>query len=370
MLSQDKQGARYLLQQLREASIEACTRYGIPAGPGFKIKKWRHGRPRGVILHYTAGVDGLGSARWLNGMSNTKSSCHFVVMDRKMAGVDDIYSKYDLLDTLPVTILMLGGLDSATWHAGWVNDLCVGIENRNAGNLKCISDKWCWWPNNWTKEFPSKDLGKTPVEIDGKWWEPYTAGQVEANIILGRNLLTMYDGQLDRRWFLPHSAVKKTKSDTGRAFPFQGVREAVFDCENEYWETDWFKALGKDPSYMGDYDEEVDYTFLRQLGTRQGVRDDVWTFGEEQVCEGPPAPDLEALTDEGRWRDELDSVRRALNLLGYVVGGRGPQLDVDTALSVYQFQKSVGLRTDKIPGQKTQVALAERLVDFGLRIGK
>jgi N-acetyl-anhydromuramyl-L-alanine amidase AmpD len=370
MLSQDKKGAEALFAALRDASIETLTRYNIPASPGFKTKKWRHGRPRGVILHYTAGVSGIGSARWLNNMSNTRSSCHFLVLDRKLVDVDDIYSKYADLDALPVTVLMLGGLDRATWHAGWVNDICVGIENRNAGTLKCIDETFCWWPNNWTKTFPGEELGKVPVEIDGGWWEPYTAGQVEANIILGRNLLTMYDGQLDRRWFLPHSAVKASKWDTGRAFPFHGVRNAVFDCDFEYWEEDWFKALGEDPSYMGDYDEEVDYEFLRQIGDRQGYRDEIWTFGDEEVCYGPPAPDLEALIDEGRWRDELDSVRRALNLLEYVVNGQGPELDADTAMAVYQFQRAVGLHADKIPGVKTQAALWERLRLFGLEKGK
>ena len=90
------------------------------------------------------------------------------------------------------------------------------------------------------------------------------------------------------------------------------------------------------------------------------------------MLEQPPDTELQLLVQDGNWRDELPAIRRALHLLGYHVPASDvPDLDKDTALAVWMFQKSWnGLTVDKIPGGKTQAALYERLKHFRLHVGR
>jgi hypothetical protein len=352
---------------LRKASVEIMDYYGLPTNPGVKRKTWKHGRPIGVTEHFTAGVTWKGAIRWLNGQDNMKSSCCAMILDRRIGEVDSITSKYPILDVLPVTVIMMADLAQGTWNCGWGNAYNWGIENRNAGPLRGQQGAWTWWPNNYQKSFPHEKLGKTPVNVDGRWWEPYTYGQVVANILVCQYLHCLYqeDGGLNPSWFLPHSALSSRKWDTGRAYPLQGVRDAVFD-QTEIENLIWLHDFKNDPVYMDDYEEEWDHDFLVQLAQRQQDRYDE-EVGEEQitVLEMPDA-DLEDLIEDGHWRTELNAVRRGLTKLGYYVGSEGPDLDETTALAVWQFQKSMKLTVDKIPGNKTQTAMYKRLKDFQL----
>lgn len=367
MYRHTKQQAAEFFSALRQASKEVLDYYSLPLDPGNKTRPWKHGRPIGVTEHFTAGVTWKGAISWLSGAQNQSSSCHMMILDRKIGEVDSILSKYPILDQLPVLVLLLADLDAGTWNCGWGNSFNFGIENRNAGPLRGTQEAWTWWPNKYTKPFPHEKLGKMPVNLDGKWWEPYTYGQIAANIIVCQQLHCLYqdDGGLNPSWFLPHSALSKRKWDTGRAFPFHSVREAVFEqdeIENLFWLHD-FKA---DPMYMDDYEEQADHDFLVELAQRQQDRIDE-EYGEElDTCLEMPDADLQDLVQAGEWRDELDSVRRALTKLGYFTGDFGPTLDETTALAVWQFQKSMGLGTDKIPGTNTQRALHKRLKDFQL----
>jgi len=362
-----KDQAKKFFKALRAFSIEVMEHYGLPTHPHHKTRPWIGGKPKGVIEHFTAGVTWKGSIKWLNGGDNDAASCQFLILDRRVGEIDDIFSKpeYDILQDLPVLVLMLSDLDKACWHAGWVNGLCVGIENRNAGPLQGEQGAWTWWPKGWTAPFPHEGLGKTPINMDNKWWEPYSYGQVVANIILCQYLLCLYP-DMDPRWFLPHSAVASTKYDTGRAFPLNKVRDAVF-AQSYLGDLIWLHDFKADPMYMDDYDEDEDVEFLQEMALRQADR------GEEEMPEGwhladvPPAADLQALIDDGNWKDELGAIRRGLDKLGYKVpASPAKTLDNDTAAAVYIFQRSMGLKTDKVPGGKTQTAMAKRLKQFGL----
>lgn len=365
MYKYTKAQAEEFFKALRQASIEMLDYYKLPTSPGNKTRKWRYGYPVGVTEHFTAGVTWKGSISWLSGKDNQTSSCHMVILDRKLGEVDSIFSKYPILDSLPVTAILLADLDKATWHCGWGNEFNFGIENRNAGRLKGTQGAWTWWPNGYTKAFPHKELGKTPVNIDGVWWEPYTYGQIVANIIVCQYLHCFFQdkGGVNPSWFIPHSALSGGKSDTGRAFPLQAVRDAVIDqteIENLMWLHD-FKA---DPQFMDDYEEEEDADFIQQLKERQGDRQDDW-FDDENLLVTPNI-DIQMLVQDGYWKNELDAIRRALTKLGYVTDKSGPELDAVTALAVFQFQTSVDLKPDKIPGPVTQEALYKRLKDFQL----
>jgi N-acetyl-anhydromuramyl-L-alanine amidase AmpD len=354
----------------REASIEVLDYYNLPTSPGHKTRPWKRGHAVGVTEHFTAGVTWKGSISWLSGGS-PNSSCHAIILDRRMAEVDAIFDKYGL--DMPVLSLLLADLDAGTWHATWSNGYNFGIENRNAGPLKGIQGAWTWWANKWTKPFPYQELNKTPINIDGKWWEPYTYGQIMANITICQMLYCLYEGDMDRRWFIPHQCISKGKMDTGRAFPLDNVRDAVFD-QVAVGDLTWLHSFKADPMYMDDYDEEEDLEFLKELAERQGDRseddDEVHDF---QVLEQPPDTELQLLVQDGNWRDELPAIRRALHLLGYHVPASDVlDLDKDTALAVWMFQTSYGgdLTVDKIPGGKTQAKLYERLKSFGLTAGR
>jgi len=357
-------------QALREASVKFLKRCGLPTSQGHKrYKKWTHGRPIGVTSHYTAGVTWKGSIRWLNdGGNKNTASCQLYILDRMLPEFSAIVAKYPVLSGLKVVTLLLSDGIIPCWHGGWPNRINVGIEKRNAGCLRGKEGDWRWWGNDWKAKFPHDKLGKIPVKIDGKWWEPYTYGQVHDEILVCQHLHCAYqeEGGLDPRWFLPHSATSGGKWDTGRAYPLNDVRNAVF-AQMPIEGIPWLQAFAEDPSdYALELEEEDDELFLLELQERQADRMD----GEadwDEICQMPP-PELQALVQDGIWKDELDSVRRALGKLQYVTGGAGPVLDEDTALAVYQFQRSQGdkLKNDKIPGDKTQRRLWRRLGDFQL----
>jgi len=368
-----RQQANEFFDAWRRASIAIMDYYSLPLDPGRKVRPWKHGRPIGVTEHFTGGITWKETVRWLNGQDNDKASCHALILDRRIAEIDDIWSQYPILQQIPVTALLLADLSQGTWHAGWVNALNFGIENRNAGILKGRQGAWTWWVKKWTAPFPHQGLGKTPIRIDGMWWEPFTYGQVVANIIICQMLFSLYhsntpdEPSMDARWFLPHSATEGTKWDTGRAFPLSNVRDAVFD-QAPVESLQWLQSFKADPMYMNDYGEGIDDEFLEALTERQGCRD-ADTPEDLDTCGEVPSADLQVLIQDGDWKKELPSIRRGLHMLGYRVGFQslyGFELDDDTAVAIYQFQRSVKLQADKIPGDKTQKALMRRIKDFGL----
>jgi peptidoglycan hydrolase-like protein with peptidoglycan-binding domain len=128
----------------------------------------------------------------------------------------------------------------------------------------------------------------------------------------------------------------------------------------------WLKYYADDPSaYALEIEEEDDALFLQELEERVIDRADGELDWDE--LEEMPAPEMQNLIQDGDWKQDMNSIRRALAKLGYVTGGSGPYLDEDTALAIYQFQKSQeGLKADKIPGNLTQEALYKRLQEFRL----
>lgn len=358
-----KTQAKDFFGALRACSEEVLRYYKLPSDPGLKTRAWKESHAKGITFHYTAGVTWKESANWLNSASNKGSSCHFLALDRRIGELDHIVSKYPVLDVLPVLVLQLAELNRGTWHAGWVNGMNVGIENRNAGLVRRVGDHWCWWPNNWTTRFPAEGLGKTPVDIEGQWWEPFTYGQVVANVILGQMLYCLYEGDMDERWMLPHSATATSKMDAGKAFPLQQVRAAIVN-QTLLQDLDWLQNYKADPMYMDDYEEEQDCGFLQQLAMMEGDL----SLESEPVCPSVDGADLQLLVTPGPWKQELDAIRRALAKLWYVVSGSGEDYDEDTRLAVYIFQRSQDLEADSIPGDKTQAALMSRLKDFHLEV--
>lgn len=370
------------LSALRQASIEILKHYGLPTSQGWKrYKRWTHKRPIGVIQHFTAGVTWTGSARWLNdGPHKNTTSCQILILDRMLPIAKEIYAKYPELKDIKATIIILCDFPfPACWHAGWVNRLLLGIEMRNAGPVRGTLNKWRWWANKWRAKFPHEKLDKYPLKIDGQWWEPYTYEQIYTNILFCQHLHCLYQKEtyesdlvddepfgLDRRWVLPHSAVTGTKWDTGKAFPCDDVRDAIF-AQMPIDGIPWLKNYKAAPTrFVEEMEAADDELFLMELEERQTDRRH-GTLDWDQIVEMPP-PDLQALVEDGNWKEDLPSVRRALSKLWYAVPGDDSHvLDVDTALATWIFQKSVSCKPyDKIPGGDTQEALHKRLRDFRL----
>lgn len=355
---------------LREASVEIMNLFGLPTSQGGKCySSWQEGQPVGCTEHYTAGIGWKGSISWLNdGPNKNQVSCQFLILDRMIPEAQAVYNKYPALRCLKVTVFMLSDGLIPCWHAGWVNRLTFGIENRNAGLLTGSEGNWRWWAG----KFPHKALGKTPVTIDGLWWEPYTRGQIEANVIVGQMAHCLYQnsGGLKPGWFLPHSATTGGKWDTGRLYPLNDVRDAVF-YQTAVENLHWLSSFEADPLYMDHYDEDEDTEYFEKMAAAQYDRSggEDWGFGIDEVSVVPSA-DLQALVQDGDWKAELPAIRRALNLLSYYIDPLNTvplELDADTALAVFQFQKSMDLKADKIPGDsETQPALMRRLQDFRL----
>jgi len=364
-----KQQADEFFKALREVSVEFLRYHGLPVDQGRKrYATWKEGYPIGVTEHYTAGVTWKGTVNWLNDGTNKNSvSCQMLILDRMLPEYLDIIDKYPELADLRVTTIMMSDGIIPCWHAGWVNRFTFGIENRNAGQLKYDRGKWYWWAKKWCALFPVEELGKTPVNFGGQWWEPYTFGQVCANILVCQMLHCIYPN-LSPSWFLPHSATTGTKYDTGRAYPLDKVRSAVF-AQKHIEDLIWLHDYRDCPEFMEDYEEDEDNEFILEMAFRQEDRFDYDDAHElpKIVMEVPPEADLQYLVQEGEWKKELGAVRRALHKLGYYVPATASQtLDKDTATAVYQFQKSMGLRADKIPGSVTQEALMKRLKQFQL----
>lgn len=316
------------------------------------------------MKHYTAGVSLIGTCRWGNSPDNRNSSFPFVIGDRVLPGLPampDTVAPY-----LPVTALMLSDLRYGHWHGNWANSLTAGTENRNAGPLQKKDGKFYWWRG----EYDPEKMGKDPVLVGGQWWEPYTAPQLVANIWLTRMLVARFrddEHPLDPRWILPHSAVKSTKLDTGRAFPMNAVRTvSIASYGDDHtppidpWELGFVKKYKKAPTdtilHLEDVEEQayMDAMSCRALNDRD---------------EGPILPpDSTGLVEPGPWREKLLDVGLALSELGYYVHMKHPD-DFSESLesAVWIFQTSTGsLKANSVPGSKTRKALRRRLKQFGL----
>lgn len=336
-----------------------------PKCPATQIKKVRpwhvegKGGPQGVIYHYTGGPNGISSVRWANeNPQNTGSSWHVTLMDHRYKALEHLLSQYPLVKMyLPVTGLFIASLDKGTWHGNWTNDRTFGIENRNLGRLNS---------KGYRRKFKSK---KAPVQIRGQWWEPYTKGQILANIFVARALRLIQESKgapFLPEWNLPHSAVwgpGTDKMDTGSAFPMFNVRAAVFE-----------PTFVEEPLWLSQYadhtvvDHEEDEEFATEMMDLQ--RD----------TRPPPyiMVDLSTVEDSS-WRGHLPWVRWAFQQLGYhVVPGSGNLLSLDssTALTTGIFQRCThakkwkpkhgALKVDGIPGRETIHAIMIALNYFAI----
>lgn len=199
-----------------------------------KTSQWASSGPKGVVFHYTGGIDAKASLKWCFNPENTGSSWPITVWDGPSEWLLVLHDKYEEICRLfPATAILHAPLDRTTWHGNWANRYTFGIENRNLGRLE---------PGGYRLSGERKLLPINPIVSRGTaQWESFTREQIITNIQIGRLLLGLYP-HMEPRWFIPHSAVHAGKSDTGGAFPLVSVRTEIFS-HAEISEMEWLNSF-------------------------------------------------------------------------------------------------------------------------------
>lgn len=171
----------------------------------------------GIVEHYTATRSARGAQGWLDN-PKAQASAHFVIGDD-----DEPY------------IWQAASLLQRTWHAGDgringrnPNDFCIGIEHSNAGYLHQRGDGR-WYTDNGQPVPDNEVVFGHDHKGTEKPWDNYDALTLAVSRSLHEGLADFFDR---RGWtFLdcwPHSfAAPDRKSDTGPAFPLNGMRSIM-----------------------------------------------------------------------------------------------------------------------------------------------
>jgi hypothetical protein len=174
------------------------------------------------VDHYTAGISRWSTLSWFSAQKITKKNgkiglagacSHFV------QGYHD-YPFY-------IIPLMHGA-----WHEPKRNKDSISIEHVNAGQLKQHNGKWCYWPQNWTKEIPTKLVQELPpvtLDTSRNTFQSFTLDQIINNINLKRIINAALPGKLDLSRLTQHSDWRKGKSDMGQLWPLKECNDSVFD---------------------------------------------------------------------------------------------------------------------------------------------
>jgi len=338
--------AAELLQALIAASHACLDHLRIPRTPGNRTRPWRTpGGPEGIAFHYTGGMNGVKSLRWFNDPSwnNQDSSAHVLVFDRVIPELE-LWNKQEVSTIFRVPTLVIADIARGTWCTNWANNRCLGVENRNGGY----------------KEYNEALLDKPRAYICGRWWEPYTREQMEANILLGRLFRVLRGGIFRPEWVVGHSMIWATKSDPGPLFPIHLVRRAIWS-DDDLSTLDW---LTKFPSAQEGTDD--DGSWYDTSGEFRGDPPPTETSWDAVIRPGslPPAE----TKDLTLWLCDV------LYRMGWPTGPEIPQ-DEDLRCFVSYFQRSTlaykknapekVLGVDGVAGPLTREAMKTRLSELG-----
>ena len=347
-------------EQLQEFSERYIAQVGIVES----ISPWGRadydeGGPFGAIIHYTADEDFDRVLKWfLQERYQARVSAHVVVGDTKMPGHDECVRGLPLIQELPVTVVQIREHDTVAWHARGYNGITYSIENICAGELRLGEDDWVTVRRRevsapeWTAPWQPR-IRKKPINLYGRWWSPYTEGQIVANIQILRYLNEIYP--LQPEWILGHDGVSGDKRDPGPAYPIHDVRSEVFS-DALFEKSVWFKLFTNDFLYGLTWRDAELRNWARWL---YGADQEVWSMGYI----------------ESRFRSFMADYRHSsylgvpgticLKLLGYYVP-YGPEayLDADTLISMEIFRRMVGL--ERARSSVLPEALVSRLHDRGI----
>lgn len=171
--------------------------------------KFSSGQPSMLVMHYTAGGSGKGSANYLFNPHSPSSSAHLLV-DRDG------------------TVYQLSDLNIVCWHAGassWrgkngINNYGIGIELAN----------WGYWRTEISKSVPDPAAAgwlRARHKNGGAvlYWEPYPEKQMKAAEDLCEWVLKQFQ-DIKAVDFVGHDDISPgRKSDPGPAFPWPRFRD-------------------------------------------------------------------------------------------------------------------------------------------------
>ena len=282
--------------------------------------------------HFTTGISAWSTLNWFsakkkdNGKYNGAST-HFVMPHHG----------------LPFYIVPLM---HKSWHEPKRNNDSISIEMGNAGGLRQHKDKWCYWPNKYTKPLPENLVKELPpVRLDAPFrghsvMQPFTVDQIENCIILKRIVIAALQGKLHASRMTQHQEWRAGKSDMGPLWPFEDVNEAAFD-----------RLPVTEYAFIQHYEETLDV-----VGDIVEVDDIDEEEKNPEYGHSEPTHDDDA-DDDINW--STSDVQSALSALGYpleVDGKFGPK----TREAVKRFQVDWNKRhyedqitTDGIPGPAT-----------------
>jgi len=171
-----------------------------------------------LVLHYTDGPS-LDECVSIFTDPDKKVSCHYIV------GLDG-------------AVRQMVYEEDCAWHCGvsrWrgregCNRWSLGIEIVNCGRLEKRDGRFFRWPGEYTTPYS----GTSPVWLEGNWWTPYPARQVEQVIKLSRILVESYKIPLAN--IVRHSDIAPgRKIDPGPAFPWHEFMARMADVINRRW---------------------------------------------------------------------------------------------------------------------------------------
>ncbi len=164
-----------------------------------------------IVIHYTGSGTLVGTARWFQDPASSVSA-HYLV------GKDG-------------AIVQMVKEGERAWHAGasvWqgrsnCNRFSIGVEIINWGLLEKKDDGfYCAINNQYTQRYN----GQRPVEMAGKYWEPYTDKQYEALAELVRDIQERRG--IDLEMIVGHTDIAPgRKIDPGAHFDWARFRQSL-----------------------------------------------------------------------------------------------------------------------------------------------
>lgn len=184
---------------------------------------WKIPDPIGIIDHYTAGIKASSTLRWFSNKErpggSSNSSAHFLVSREGII--------YGVISPFRIA-----------WHARRHNATHLGIEHVNAGILKKKGKRF-YYMNEF--KYPKKRESAL-IQVGKEIWEPYTAEQLEANVILKR-LITQTFPNVTKSNCIDHQmADPERKKDCGPLWPMPILNDLAFSNRNLNM-IDWEKLL-------------------------------------------------------------------------------------------------------------------------------
>ena len=258
--------AEQMLQEVIDYTQEVAEFLKIPwdAKGRKNYREWAAGYPTGWGTHFTASNAAVSKRLKLGRIPTLfrrfarrsgSPGVQFITWDGYVPQFEEIRKKYKAL-TLLGTDVWCWGLDKAFYHGNDLNDFAIGIEHRNIGRLHNLSRGRVGWGKDGHVEY----VGRKPIQVRGRPYEPFTKGQIQSSILLGRWSRVLYPMEPSR--FLGHLHVTSNRSDPFPHFPLQLVRDSIFFDDSPISALDWMMAYHEDSDFLARNDEYIEKWLL------------------------------------------------------------------------------------------------------------